>query len=46
MRTPLTIDDIGNAAIYLCSDLSRSVTGEILYVDGGYNIIGVPELED
>ena len=46
MRTPLSIDDIGNAAIYLCSDLSRSVTGEILYVDGGYNIIGVPELED
>jgi enoyl-[acyl-carrier protein] reductase I len=46
MRTPLTIDDIGNAAIYLCSDLSRAVTGEILYVDGGYNIIGVPELED
>jgi enoyl-[acyl-carrier protein] reductase I len=46
MRTPLSIDDIGNAALYLCSDLSRSVTGEILYVDGGYNIIGVPELED
>ena len=46
MRTPLSIDDIGNAAIYLCSDLSRAVTGEILYVDGGYNIIGVPELED
>jgi enoyl-[acyl-carrier protein] reductase I len=46
MRTPLSIDDIGNAAIYLCSDLSRSVTGEILYVDGGYNIIGVPELEE
>ena len=46
MRTPLTIDDIGNAALYLCSDLSRAVTGEVLYVDGGYNIIGVPELED
>ena len=46
MRTPLSIDDIGNAAIYLCSDLSRAVTGEVLYVDGGYNIIGVPELED
>ena len=45
MRTPLSIEDIGNAAIYLCSDLSRSVTGEVLYVDGGYNIIGVPELE-
>ena len=37
MRTPLTIDDIGNAALYLCSDLSRAVTGEVLYVDGQNN---------
>jgi enoyl-[acyl-carrier protein] reductase I len=46
LRTPLSIDDIGNAALYLCSDLSRAVTGEVLYVDGGYNIIGVPDLQD
>ena len=36
------LDDIGNAALYLLSDLSRSVTGEILHVDCGYNIIGMP----
>jgi enoyl-[acyl-carrier protein] reductase I len=46
LRTPLSIEDIGNAALYLCSDLSRAVTGEVLYVDGGYNIIGVPDLQD
>ena len=36
------LDDIGGAALYLLSDLSRSVTGEILHVDCGYNIIGMP----
>jgi enoyl-[acyl-carrier protein] reductase I len=46
MRRPLSIDDLGNAAVYLCSDLSRGTTGEIHYVDGGYNIIGVPEVVD
>jgi enoyl-[acyl-carrier protein] reductase I len=44
MRRPLSIDDLGNSAVYLCSDLSRGTTGEIHYVDGGYNIIGVPEV--
>jgi enoyl-[acyl-carrier protein] reductase I len=44
LRRPLSIDDIGNAAAYLCSDMSRGTTGEIHYVDGGYNIIGVPEV--
>jgi enoyl-[acyl-carrier protein] reductase I len=46
MRRMLTPDDIGQAALYLCSDMSRAVTGEVLYVDGGYNIIGVPDLEE
>jgi enoyl-[acyl-carrier protein] reductase I len=46
MHRPLTIDDIGNAAVYLTSEMSRGVTGEIHYVDGGYNIIGVPDLND
>ncbi len=43
MQRPLTIDDLGNSAVYLCSEMSRGTTGEIHYVDGGYNIIGVPE---
>jgi enoyl-[acyl-carrier protein] reductase I len=46
LHRPLSIDDLGNAAVYLCSDLSRGTTGEIHYVDGGYNIIGVPEVLD
>ncbi len=44
-RRAVTIEDCGNAARYLCSDLSAGVTGEVIYVDGGYNIIGVPNAE-
>ncbi|MCB9964056.1 MAG: SDR family oxidoreductase [Rhodospirillales bacterium] len=40
-RTP-ELEDIGGSALYLLSDLSAAVTGEIHYVDCGYNIIGVP----
>ena len=36
------LDDVGGAALYLLSDLSRSVTGEIHHVDCGYNIISMP----
>jgi enoyl-[acyl-carrier protein] reductase I len=43
LRENVTIEDCGNAAVFLCSDLSSRITGEILYVDSGYNIIGVPE---
>jgi enoyl-[acyl-carrier protein] reductase I len=46
MRRPLSIDDLGNSAVYFCSEMSRGTTGEIHYVDGGYNIIGVPEVVD
>jgi enoyl-[acyl-carrier protein] reductase I len=42
----VTIDDVGNAALYLCSDLAAGVTGEIHYVDAGFSVIGVPSLED
>jgi enoyl-[acyl-carrier protein] reductase I len=41
MRENVTIDDVGNAALFLASDLSRHVTGEVLYVDSGFNIVGV-----
>jgi enoyl-[acyl-carrier protein] reductase I len=30
-------------AVFLCSDMASKITGEVLYVDSGYNIIGVPE---
>ncbi len=41
----VTIADVGGAALYLLSDLSRAVTGEIHYVDAGYNIASMPRLE-
>jgi enoyl-[acyl-carrier protein] reductase I len=43
MHENITIDDVGNAALYLCSDMSAHVTGEIHYVDSGYNIMAAPE---
>jgi enoyl-[acyl-carrier protein] reductase I len=42
LRANITIEDVGRSAVYLASDLSSAVTGEILYVDGGFNIVGVP----
>jgi enoyl-[acyl-carrier protein] reductase I len=42
LRRHVTIDDVGNSALYLCSPWSMGVTGETHYVDAGYNIIGVP----
>jgi enoyl-[acyl-carrier protein] reductase I len=42
LRANVTIEDVGKSAVYLASDLSSAVTGEILYVDGGFNILGVP----
>jgi len=41
LRRNITIDEVGNAAAFLCSDLASGITGEILYVDGGYNITGI-----
>jgi enoyl-[acyl-carrier protein] reductase I len=40
-RTP-TLDEVGGAALYLLSDLSTAVTGEVHYVDSGYNVIAMP----
>ncbi|MBB4038831.1 enoyl-[acyl-carrier protein] reductase I [Microvirga flocculans] len=42
LRRTVTIEDIGGSALYLLSDLSNGVTGEIHYVDSGYNIISMP----
>jgi enoyl-[acyl-carrier protein] reductase I len=44
MRT-VSIDEIGGSALYLVSDLSSGVTGEIHYVDSGYNIVSMPRLD-
>ena len=45
MRRTVTIEDVGQSALYLLSDMSRGVTGEIHYVDSGYNITSMPVLE-
>jgi enoyl-[acyl-carrier protein] reductase I len=42
LRRNVTIEEVGNAAAFLSSDLASGITGEIMYVDAGYNIIGVP----
>ncbi|KAA3642988.1 MAG: SDR family NAD(P)-dependent oxidoreductase [Chloroflexi bacterium] len=39
----ITTEDVAGAAVFLASDLSSSITGEVLYVDGGFNIIGIAE---
>jgi enoyl-[acyl-carrier protein] reductase I len=42
LRANITPEDVGRSAVYLASDLSSAVTGEVLYVDGGFNVVGVP----
>jgi len=41
----VTIEDVGNSGMYLLSDLSKAVTGEIHFVDSGYNVMGMPKYE-
>lgn len=45
IRRTVTIEDVGNSAAFLCSDLSSGVSGEILHVDGGFSIAAMNELE-
>ena len=45
LRAHITTEDVGGSAVYLASDLSAAVTGEVVYVDGGFNILGVPTLD-
>lgn len=41
MRRNVTIEEVGNVAAFLCSDLSAGITGDIVYVDSGYHIVGM-----
>jgi enoyl-[acyl-carrier protein] reductase I len=41
LRRSVTIEDVGNVAAFLCSDLAAGITGEITYVDAGYNTLGM-----
>jgi enoyl-[acyl-carrier protein] reductase I len=40
LRRPIDPDDVANAALFLCSDLARNITGETLHVDAGYHMMG------
>ena len=46
LRRSITPREVGDVAAFLCSDLASGVTGEITYVDAGYNILGMAELID
>ena len=46
LRRNITIEEVGNTAAFLCSDLASGITGEVTYVDAGYNITGMPPLGD
>ena len=41
LQRNVTIEDVGNAAAFLCSDLAAGITGQVLYVDAGFNIVGM-----
>ena len=41
LQRNITMEDVGGAAVWLASDLAKNVTGEVLFVDSGYNILGL-----
>ena len=41
LRRNISAEDVGNAALYLCSPLAKNVTGHVLMVDAGYSILGM-----
>jgi enoyl-[acyl-carrier protein] reductase I len=43
LKRNVTIDEVGNAALFLCSPWASGITGEIMYVDGGFNTVGMSE---
>ncbi|HBK54695.1 MAG TPA: enoyl-[acyl-carrier-protein] reductase FabI [Xanthomonadales bacterium] len=45
LRRTVSIEDVGNVAAFLCSDLASGITGEITYVDAGYNILGMTGID-
>lgn len=41
LKRPYGQEECGSSAVYLCSDLSKGVTGQIIFIDSGYNIVGI-----
>jgi enoyl-[acyl-carrier protein] reductase I len=46
LRRNVTIEEVGNAGAFLCSDLASGISGEIMYVDGGFNTTAMGNLDD
>jgi enoyl-[acyl-carrier protein] reductase I len=46
LRSHISIEDVGNTAVYLASPLSSQTTGEVIYVDGGFNILALPVTQE
>jgi enoyl-[acyl-carrier protein] reductase I len=46
LRRHVTIDDVGNTAVFLCSDMADAITGEVVFVDAGFNILGMAAPEE
>ncbi len=46
LRRSITIEDVGKAAVWLCSDLASATTGEVLFVDGGMNVLAIAALDE
>lgn len=46
LQQPITIEDVGQAAVFLSSDMAARTTGQVLFVDSGYNILGMTESLD
>lgn len=44
LHQKVTIEDVGSTAVYLCSDMARRTTGQVVFVDSGYNILTVPDI--
>ena len=45
LRRNVTIEDVGNAAAFMCSDLAAGITGEVTYVDAGFSVVGMAGIE-
>ncbi|MEM6477144.1 MAG: enoyl-ACP reductase [Pseudomonadota bacterium] len=46
LRSNATLEAVGGTAVYLCSDAGACTTGEVLHVDGGFHVLGMPQFEN
>jgi len=46
LRENTTIEQVGNTAAFLGSELASGITGQVIYVDGGFNIVSMPDLSE